>query len=331
MDLKTLHLEKEIVFPKNLNEKIFDKNIIAVFDTEEFDTPEENELNEQGFWGTRGANGLHVYFRNDDFRPFTVRVIPNYEDDNDKVLRYQLNFYFKRNTFQPLYKYINEWGRKNRKGEISLTSHFVEWLDDGHISDYNGRLEITTTTFNDEIMFEMKDEAEFVKLLAEISTAFRKLATEHSNTAKDSYDNYGCAAIQNYKEKDFTGVDYKDLVENMLVPVLTAGLDQGLERFRITRDTNKPNHVISIAINKKQKSIEFYNDDKCTGKTFFEFELGAIVSKCISLAKSNGLSYSEEVANWFKEAIQNVQNIFTKLSITIKIPEAENPTLEYFE
>ena len=331
MDLKTLHLEDAIVFPKNLNEMIFDKNIIAVFDTEEFDTPEEDALNEQGFWGTRGANGLHVYFRNDDNMPFTVRVIPNYDDDNDKVLRYQLDFYFKRPTFQPLYKYINEWGRENRKGEISLTSHFVEWLDDGQISDYNGRLEITTTTFNDEIMFEMKDEAEFVKLLAEISAAFRKLATEHSNTAEDSYDNYGCAAIQNYKEKDFEGVAYGDLVENMLIPVLTAGLDQGLERFRLIRDKDQPSHVISIAINKRQKSIAFYKDDKCADKSFFEFELGAIVAKCISLAKSNGLSYSEETAKWFQEAIQNVQNIYTKLRITIKIPEAGNPTLECFE
>jgi len=331
MELKTLHLEEEVVFPKNLNEMIFDKNIIAIFDTKEFITPEKTALQEQGFWGTRGAdNRLHVYFNRGGVAPFIVRVIPNYEDDNDKVLTYQLTFYFNRIDFRPLYKYINEWGRKNLKGEISLTKYFAEWVDE-QISDYNSELEITTTTFNDEIMFETKSEVVFVKMLAEVSAAFRKLATEHSNKSKDSYDNYGYAAILNYKEKHFDGVDYGDLVENILISVLTVGLNQGLEEFRINRDEDEQNHVISIAVNQKRKSILFYDGAQCKGKAFFEFKLGAIIPKSVSLIDKNNLSYSEEVANWFKEAIQNVQNIYKKIGPTIKIPEAGNPVLECFE
>lgn len=311
---------------------IFSEEAKAVFDAKEFETPEKDALHEQGFWGTKGAdNRLNVYFRAKGIAPFIVSATPNYEDENDRELTYSLRFYFKRITFAPLYKYIDEWGKKHVKDSIALTGYFVEWLDDGHIGDYNGALEITTTTYDDEISFEMKDQAAFMQFLSEISTAFRELAGNHSNKKEDSYDNYGYAAIMSYQEKDFADVAYPDLIDSILIPVLTVGLNEGLEKFRLDRDENEQKHVISLALDQKRKSLNFYSGDRCKGKAFFEYKLGAIVPKCISTIETDGLSYSNEVARWFEEALQNVQNIYKQIGPAIKIPEAGNPVFECFE
>lgn len=86
------------------------------------------------------------------------------------------------------------------------------------------------------------------------------------------------------------------------IPVITYGLGQGLEDFRLNRDEEDADRTISIRLDPKRKSMLFYKNDKCKGKAFFEFKMGAILPKCLSLTVENGLAQSDEIARWFREA-----------------------------
>ena len=338
MDFNTLDLEKTIILPENYREVIFDKAVLAIFDTKK-DMPEVENLHKQGFYGTRGVDGrLNVYL-NINYKmtePFKCRIIPNYEDPNDRVLRYGLDFslYYQKNAFLPFFKYLNEWGRANRKESINLGYYMLEWLLEniGEYDEEKDGFEAFTYIDNDEVLFKVTNEAAFMRLLKEISAAFRTLASEHANTQKDSYDNYGYDAILYYKEKDLADVDYNDLTDNILAPVMGRALQEGIDEFhkslRIDDDVetnpyegqyaDNADRTISLSLNPKRKSLMFYRGDKCKGKAFFEFKMGAIVPKCVSLATDRETPYSEELARWFKEAADWLPNRYRQLKISIK-------------
>ena len=352
MDFKTLHLEEKVILPENHKEIVFDKNIHAVFDTKEWKTPEKEELQKKGFYGTRGADGKLSVYVNLDYKmtsPFRVRIFPNYEDENDRVLKYNLSFGMRIPALVPLYKYINKWGWQNRKESINLNYYLAEWLLEniGNYDDTDG-LEVEACLDSDEIEFNVRNEMAFMRLLKDISAAFRILATKHAKTTffskfvKDNYNNYGYNVLLNRKEKELEDIDYADLVKNMLVPIMSKALQEGFEYFNKTfvkiDEGENPyegeyaanvDKTIAISLNPKQKSMMFYRGDKCKGKEFFKFKMGAIVSRCISLATEKE-TYAEELAYWFKESAANLHYRYQR-GISIKIPEAENLVIEGYE
>jgi hypothetical protein len=341
MDFRTLHLERSVALPENYRDTIFDRKVLAIFDTTET-TPEKERLQERGFYGTRGSDGKQDVYLNltiEGIWAFRMRVKPNYRDPNDRTLWYQLELSLKRPEFAPFYNYIDRWGRKNSRGSISLNCYFADWLLK-HIGQYDKQREgfaLNVDPNGDNVNFEVTDEAAYMRLLAEVSSAFRKLATKTAKwqwlplKKRDSYGNYGINAIRSYRRKDFEGICEEDLIELIMMPAIGTGLNEGLEKFRVNRREGDAGRTISIRLDVGRKSMLFYENDSCEGRAFFEFKMGAILPECLSAINKKGLAYEDEVGRWFKEAALYAGNIYKTMGLTVKIPEAGNPALKHFE
>ena len=82
--------------------------------------------------------------------------------------------------------------------------------------------------------------------------------------------------------------------------------------------------IISIKLNKKDKSMLFYYGNECEGETFFEFGIGKVLTRCVSLIKENDLIYTQELSDWFTDAISGIpEHIYEDLELTIEVPETD--------
>jgi hypothetical protein len=78
---------------------------------------------------------------------------------------------------------------------------------------------------------------------------------------------------------------------------------------------------VSVSLNQQRKSLQLFPGKNCSGKVFFEFKLGGILSKCIALANEQGIDFPQEQARWLNEAISLLPNIYkNKRGIVINVP-----------
>ena len=78
------------------------------------------------------------------------------------------------------------------------------------------------------------------------------------------------------------------------------------------------------------KSMLFYYGDECEGEAFFEFSIGKVLTRCVSLIKEENLVYTQELSDWFTDAMLEIpKKIYEDLRLTIEVPETDgDPFLE---
>jgi predicted DNA-binding WGR domain protein len=294
-----------------------------------------DELRAEGFSATVGAGDIYEVFVYVDAKgnPFLIRVW-----NNNGVWDYDLTINLSR--CYPLFKYIFAWGRENRKGElINLAYYFAEYLLE-KIGDYDEEKDGFYAEASDyycRISLKTTNEESFLRLIKETAAAFCRLAEEHSGIEEDNFDNYKPKSFANLKEKELKEIPYADLTDNMLILMLSEALRDGADKFRKSRHTEeyggenkdemhnefegefdeKADRNVSIRLDQQRKSLQLYTGKNCSGKVFFEFKLGDILPKCISMANEQGLDFQQEQLRWLNEAINLLPNLYRNKRVII--------------
>ena len=321
MDLKNLHLEEIVTLPKNYKEVIADQREITA------------ELEKEGFKGGTWGKNRRYNFIYKKMDPFVIRVIEEdiEEAEVDENLSYQLQFHIGNPVFAPVLKFIKEWGKENGMAERELLGYcLANWLHElcDLPEETADEISIEAIDNDDEVLFQVESEIGYYRLLKELSKGFRTLANEHASEPLD------LVAEFEYDASELKGKEYWDMANHILTPMILRGLIEGLNAFRQkveskgTEDT-----TISIEIKKKRKTMLFYYGDDCTGTPFYEFEIGSVLSKCLSKMQSEDLEYDQELSHWFSDAVSNLpEKVYKGLTVCIEVPETGgDPVFEHIE
>ncbi|MDR2924372.1 MAG: hypothetical protein LBU76_00160 [Azoarcus sp.] len=331
MDLKTLHLEETVVLPENYGEVIANPREI---------TP---EMMEQGYFGGEFNRLYNMWMK--DFDPFTVQIMEHdfQKDDVDNNLDYLLRFDADNSAFAPLLRFIIDWGEQNVEKGAPPNRCFGEWLHRQMEYSEKSGFEIITPKEFMTVTFLATGETAFVRMLEDVSACFRTLATEHSGeplylaVEEEEEDTEGCISIHDdyeFEDSGYEGEDYSDVANGELTPAVRMGLLEGLAAFRRRVESGETDETeINIEIDREKETMQFY----CPGDVnpFYEFELGEVLSWCISYIENDFyLVYEEELSHWFEDAVAGglPEEAYKGLNVTIEVPEVGgDPYLEHFE
>ena len=300
MDLKTLHLEELVVLPKDYRKILTERP--------KFTT----ELHEAGF-STYGDSIDYWYVWVEEL--FYITILGEEED----LYYLKIRDIYRNGCFKPFFRYLKQWAKDNKIKKTNPYYHFAEWLKKNYLKGYKKGSLYVTLFRDDEITFQAESEEILFRALKEISTGIRLLATEHASEPLDMITEF------EYDEADLKGKDYWKISNNILTPMLLKGLIEGISIFRQKVESKEIDEtIISIKLNKKDKSMLFYYGDECEGETFFEFGIGKVLTRCVSLIKENDLIYTQELSDWFTDAISGIpEHIYEDLELTIEVPETD--------
>lgn len=313
LDLKTLRLEDAAGLPEGYREIIAERREI---------TP---ELKEKGFGGgVWGKDRRYNWFRK-EFGPFMFWI--KEQDVNSaefEGLEFQLQFHVENPVFAPFLKFIREWGRQNCDKGSKLNERFALWLlgQCNLPKETDDNLMYQIPVNNDEVTFKLENENDFLIVLRELSGAFRTLATEHATDPLD------LAAEFEYDASELRGMGYWDMANNILTPMVLRGLIEGLAAYRKSGRTDERN--ISVEVKKRDKAMLFFHGDGCKGEPFYTFEIGAVLTKCLTGIRDEGLQYEAELSHWFSDAAGNMPpKAVEGIRVCIEVPETGgDPVLE---
>lgn len=304
-DFRTLHLDEMILLPENYREVIAERREI---------TPEMKEKGyHSGVWGK--DRRYNTYFI--DLEPFLFRVTePDVNSAEFRGLEYQFGFHVENPAFAPFWKFIKGWGKQNCGKGAKLNECFAKWLyaQCDLPKETDDALHYKIPVNADMVRFIVESEKDIFVLLKELSKGFRTLATDHASDPLD------LAAGFEYDASELRGMGYWDLANKILTPMVLRGLIEGLAAYRKSGKTDDPN--ISIEVKKKAKTVLFFHGDNCKGKPFHTFEIGNVLTKCLTGIRDEGLEYEAELSHWFTDAAHNLpEKAIEGLRVCIEVPE----------